>query len=92
MIINDAILKEKRKNKVQIRMKGKSLKGIVGCCKFYSILFKNKKLSNTFCLKDRVAKVLTSSAVNVSVCNESYYGVCARHLNVRIGEHISEFH
>lgn len=91
MIINDAILKEKRKNKVQIRMKGKSLKGIVGCCKF-QILFKNKKLSNTFCLKDRVAEMLTSSAVNVSVCNESYYGVCARHLNVRIREHISESH
>ena len=55
-------------------------------------MFKNKtRLDNNFHFKDRIPKDLTSGVVYKSQCglyNESYYGECLRHLNVRIGEHI----
>ena len=55
-------------------------------------MFKNKtRLGNNFHFKDRIPKDLTSGVIYKSQCglyNESYYGECLRHLNVRIGEHI----
>ena len=76
---------------MQIRTKvRKSLKGILNCCKLQK--FKSqKKLAKAFCFKDRIPKELTSGVVykfQCGLCNESYYGECVRHLNVRIGEHI----
>ena len=69
----------------------KSLKGILNCCKL-QILFKSQnKLAKAFRFKDRIPKELTSGVVykfQCGLCNESYYGECVRHLNVRIGEHI----
>ena len=56
------------------------------------IVFKNKtRLDNNFHFKDQILKDLTSGVVykfQCGLCNESYYGECMRHLNVRIGEHI----
>ena len=53
-------------------------------------MFKNKtRLGNSFHFKDRISKDLTSGVVykfQCGLCNESYYGDCVRHLNVRIGE------
>ena len=59
-------------------------------------MFKNKtKLGNNFHLKDQIPKDLTSGVVNkfqCGFCNDSYYGECVRHFNVRIGEHIGIHH
>ena len=69
----------------------KFLKGILNCCKL-QIMFKSQnKLAKAFCFKDHISKELTSGVVykfQCGLCNESYYGECVRHLNVRIGEHI----
>ena len=69
----------------------KSSKNILNCCKL-QIVFKNKtRLGNNFHFKDQIPKNLTSGFVykfHCGLCNESYYGECMRHLNVRIGEHI----
>ena len=69
----------------------KFLKGILNCCKL-QIMFKSQnKLAKAFRLKDHISKELTSGVVykfQCGLCNESYYGECVRHLNVRIGEHI----
>ena len=69
----------------------KSLKNILNCCKL-QIVFKNKtRLGNKFHFKDQIPKDLTSGVFykfQCGLCNESYYGECMRHLNVRIGEHI----
>ena len=69
----------------------KSLKNILNCSKL-QIVFKNKtRLGNNFHFKDQIPKDLTSGVVykfQCGLCNESYYGECIRHLNVRIGEHI----
>ena len=55
-------------------------------------MFKGQnKLAKAFRFKDRIHKELTSGVVykfQCGLCNESYYGECVRHLNVRIGEHI----
>ena len=55
-------------------------------------MFKSQnKLAKAFRFKDRIPKELTSGVVykfQCGLCNESYYGECIRHLNVRIGEHI----
>ena len=55
-------------------------------------MFKSQnKLAKAFRFKDRIPKELTSGVVykfHCGLCNESYYGECVRHLNVRIGEHI----
>ena len=68
----------------------KSLKNILNCCKL-QIVFKNKtRLGNNFHFKDQIPKDFTSGVVykfQCGLCNESYYGECIRHLNVRIGEH-----
>ena len=77
---------------LQTRTKLKrSLKNILNCCKL-QIVFKNKtRLGNNFHFKDQIPKDLTSGVVykfECGLCNESYYGECIRHLNVRIGEHI----
>ena len=56
-------------------------------------MFKNKtRLGNNFHFKDQIPKDLTSGVVykfQCGLCNESYCGECIRHLNVRIGEHIT---
>ena len=49
------------------------------------------RLGKNFYSKDWIPNDLTSGAVykfQRGLCNESYYGECVRHLNVRIGEHI----
>ena len=55
-------------------------------------MFRNKtKLGNNFHFKDQIPKDLTSGVVHkfqCGLCNESYYGECMRHMNVRIGEDI----
>ena len=54
------------------------------------IVFKIR-LSNNVHFKDRIPKDLISGVVyefQCGLCNESYYGECVRHLNVRIGKHI----
>ena len=58
-------------------------------------MFKNKtRLGNKFHFKDQIPKDLTSGVVYKFHCvlyNESYYGECMRHLNVRIDEHFGIF-
>ena len=69
----------------------KSLKGILNCCKLQIVFKSQNKLAKTFRFKDRIPKELTSGVVykfQCGFCNESYYGECVSHLNVRIGEHI----
>ena len=69
----------------------KPLKGILNCCKLQIVFKSQNKLAKTFRFKDRIPKELTSGVVykfQCGLCNESYYGECVRHLNVRIGEHI----
>ena len=55
-------------------------------------MFKSQnKLAKAFRFKDRIPKDFTSGVVYKFQCgfyNESYYGECVRHLNVRIEEHI----
>ena len=66
--------------------------------KLMDIVFKIKsqnKLANPFRFKDRISKELTSGVVykfQWGLCNESYYGECVRHLNVRIRDHIGIHH
>ena len=69
----------------------KSLKNILNCCKL-QIVFKNKtRLGNKFHFKDRIPKDLTSGVAykfHCGLCNESYYGECVGHFNVRTIEHL----
>ena len=55
-------------------------------------MFKNKtRLGNNFHFKNRIPKDHASGVVykfQCGLCNESYYGECVRHLNVKIGEHV----
>ena len=55
-------------------------------------MFKNKtRLGNNLHFKDQISKDLTSGVIYKFQCgltNDSYYGECMRHLNVRITEHI----
>ena len=68
----------------------KSLKNIFNCCKL-QMLFENKTiLGNNFYFKDWISKDLTSGVIYKfyrGLCNESYYGECVKHLNLKIGEH-----
>ena len=69
----------------------KSLQGIFNCCKLQIVFKSHNKLAKAFHFKDRIPKELTSGVIykfQCGLCNESYYGECVRHLNVRIGEHI----
>ena len=69
----------------------KSLKDILNCCKLQIVFKSQNKLAKAFRFKDRIPKELTSGVIykfQCGLCNESYYGECIRHLNVRIGEHI----
>ena len=69
----------------------KPFKGILNCCKLQIVFKSQNKLAKVFLFKDRIPKELTSGVVykfQCGLCNESYYGECVRHLNVRIGEHI----
>ena len=55
------------------------------------LLFKNKTiLRNSFHFTDRIPKDLFCVVYKFQcgLCNESYYGESATHMNVRIGEHI----
>ena len=48
-------------------------------------------MAKAFRFRDRIIKELTSVVVckfQCGLCNESYYSECARHLNVKLGEHI----
>ena len=69
----------------------KSLRGILNCCKLQIVFKSQNKLAKAFRFKDHIPKELTSGVVykfQCELCNESYYGQCVRHLNVRIEEHI----
>ena len=69
----------------------KSLKHILNCYKLQIVVKNKTRLGNNFHFKDQIPKDLTSGVVykfQCGLCNESYYGECMRHLNVRIGEHI----
>ena len=69
----------------------KSLKGILNCFKLQIVFKSQNKLAKAFHFKDRIPKELTSGVIykfQCGLCNESYYGECVRHLNIRIGEHI----
>ena len=69
----------------------KPLKGILNCCKLQIVFKSQNKLAKAFRFKDRIPKELTSGVVykfQCGLCNESYYGECVRHFNVRIGEHV----
>ena len=69
----------------------KSLKGILNCCKLQIVFKSQNKLAKSFRFKDYIPKEFTSGVVYKFQCgfrNESYYGECIIHLNVRIGEHI----
>ena len=49
------------------------------------------KFQNVLHFKDQIPKDLISGVVYkflCGLCNESYYGQCMIHFNVRIGEHI----
>ena len=64
----------------------KSLKGILNCCKLQIVFKSQNKLAKAFRFKDRIPKKLTSGVVykfQCGLCNQSYYGECVRHLNVR---------
>ena len=51
-------------------------------------MFKSQnKLSKAFCFKDCIHEELTYK-FQCGLCNESYYGECVRHVNVRIVEYI----
>ena len=67
------------------------MKNIFNRCKLQKV-FKNKiRLGNNFHFKDQIPKDLISVVVykfQCGHCNESYYGDCVRHVNVRTGEHI----
>ena len=56
------------------------------------IVLKNKsRLGKNFHFKDWIPIDFTSGVIckfPCRLCNESYYGECVRHLNVRIGKHI----
>ena len=69
----------------------KSLKGILNCCKLQIVFKSQNKLAKAFRFKDRIPKELTSGVVYKFQCglwNESYYGECVTHLNVRIEKYI----
>ena len=69
----------------------KSLKGILNCCKLQIVFKSQNKLAKAFHFKDCIPKELISGVIykfQCGLCNESYYGECIRHLNVRIEEHI----
>ena len=54
-------------------------------------LFLERFCKALYRFQDRIPKELTSGVVyefQCGLCNESYYGECIRHLNVRTGEHI----
>ena len=72
---------------LQIRTKlRKSLKGILNCCKLQIVFKSQNKLAKAFRLKDRIPKKLTSGVVykfQYGFWNESYYGECVRHRNVK---------
>ena len=66
----------------------KSLKGILNSCKLQIVFKSQNKLAKAFRFKDRIPKELVVYKFQCGFCNESYYGECVRHLNVRIREHI----
>ena len=64
---------------------------MLNCSKLQIVLKSQNKLAKTFRVKDRISKELTSTffyKFHCGLSNESYYGECVRHPNVRIGEHI----
>ena len=62
------------------------------CCKLKIVLRSKTRLGKNFHLKDRIPKNLTSGVVckyQRGLCNETCYGECVRHFNVRTCGHIS---
>ena len=45
-------------------------------------------MHNNFHFKDQILDVVSSAVHKCGRWSESYYGVCIRYLNVRIGDHI----
>ena len=68
----------------------KSLKCILNCCKLQIVFKSQNKLAKAFRFKEYISKELTGNVdkSQCGLCNESYYGECVGHLNVRTGEHI----
>ena len=66
----------------------KSLKGILNCCKLHIVFKSQKKLAKAFRLKDRIPKECVVYKFQCGLWNESYYGECVTHLNVRIEKYI----
>ena len=67
-----------------------ALKVVLSCCKLELAFKCQTKLSNSFQLKDPIAKDLLSGVVcklQCGLCNYSYYGECIRHLDIRSGEY-----
>ena len=69
----------------------KSLKSILSCCKLQIVPKNKSKLGKSFHFKDPIHKDLTFGVISKFRCelyNESCYGECVSHLNVRVIEHI----
>ena len=69
----------------------KSLKNILNCSKLQLVSQNKTILGSNFHFKDWIPNYLTFGIIYKLQCgllNESYYGECVRHVNVRIGEHI----
>ena len=52
------------------------------------LVFNKTKLGDIFHFKDLTSGVVYNFQCDLSMCIESCYGECIRHLNSRIGEHI----
>ena len=75
---------------LQTRTKLKNSLKNINCCKLQIVSNNKSRLGNDFHFKDWIPSDLTSGVVckfQCGLCNDSYYGECVRHLNVRIGEH-----
>ena len=69
----------------------KSIKGVFNYCKVRIISKSQNKLCNNFRFNAPVPQTLTSGVIckfQCGLCNEPYYGKCARHSTVISGEHI----
>ena len=65
----------------------KSIKGILSCWKLQIAFRSQNKLANVFHFEDHIPKEPTTGFAFKFQCelyNESYYGECVRHLNVRL--------
>ena len=85
VLLNLEVISLQTRTKLQ-----QALKGALSCCKLELAFKYQTKLSNSFQLKDPLAKDLLSGVVcklQCGVCNYSYYGECIRYLDIRSGEY-----